>query len=299
MPIAVFPKCFINAIVEQKTMSVEDWIGLSARFDIDGLEFYWPFVPWKDEKRLENLRTRVTAQGRAIPMMCASPNFTQTTAEARRREVDEMKQTIETSAFLGVQYCRVLSGQRRPEIGRKDGILLAANCIRELLPVAQEFGLTLILENHYKDAQWTYPEFAQKLDVFLELLDAVGNSPWFKVNFDPSNAIVAGEDPIRVLEAVKDRVATMHASDRFLKGGTLEDLWRLESNPTRGYADIVKHGVVGRGLNDYDRIFSILRSINFSGWISIEDGDDPVKGVDDIAESAVFLRKKMSQYGLV
>ena len=154
---------------------------------------------------------------------------------------------------LGVQYCRVLSGQRRPEIGRKDGILLAANCIRELLPVAQEFGLTLILENHYKDAQWTYPEFAQKLDVFLELLDAVGNSPWFKVNFDPSNAIVAGEDPIRVLEAVKDRVATMHASDRFLKGGTLEDLWRLESNPTRGYADIVKHGVVGRGLNDYDR----------------------------------------------
>src|SRR6516225_11593235 len=157
---------FINAIVEEKTMTVEDWIGLSARFDVDGLEFYWPFVPWKDEKRLANLRALVTAQGRAIPMMCASPDFTQMATEARRREVDAMKQTIETSAFLGVQYCRVLSGQRRPEIGRKDGILLAANCILELLPVAQQFGLTLILENHYKDVHWTYPEFAQKLDVF-------------------------------------------------------------------------------------------------------------------------------------
>ena len=49
---------------------------------------------------------------------------------------------------------------------------------------------------------------------------------------------------------------------------------------------------------DYDRIFSILKSVSFTGWISIEDGPNPKTGVDDIAQSAVFLRQKMRQYGL-
>jgi sugar phosphate isomerase/epimerase len=28
-----------------------------------------------------------------------------------------------------------------------------------------------------------------------------------------------------------------------------------------------QHGVIGQGLNDYDRIFSILHGVNFRGWI--------------------------------
>ena len=34
-------------------------------------------------------------------------------------------------------------------------------------------GITLILENHYKDDFWEYPEFAQKKEVFKALVDAV------------------------------------------------------------------------------------------------------------------------------
>ena len=158
--------------------------------------------------------------------------------------------------------------------------------------------MTLILENHYKDGFWTQPEFAQKMDVFLELLDRIEDTPAFGVNYDPSNAIVAGDDPIELLEAVKHRVVTMHASDRYLDGGTLEDLARMDQDPQAGYAGIIQHGVVGQGLNDYDKIFSILKGVGFSGWVSIEDGPDPETGVNDIAESAVFLRQKMAEHGL-
>ena len=83
-----------------------------------------------------------------------------------------------------------------------------------------------------------------------------------------------------------------------MEGGTLEDLRRMETQAQTGYAHILKHGVIGRGLNDYDRIFSILKGGGFNGWISIEDGPDPKTGVEDIAQSAVFLRQKMQQYGL-
>jgi sugar phosphate isomerase/epimerase len=175
----------------------------------------------------------------------------------------------------------------------------AAECITACLPHAEQHGVTLILENHYKDGYWSQPEFAQRMDVFLELLAAIPESPHFGVNYDPSNALIAGDDPLALLDSVKHRVVTMHASDRYLEGGTLSDLRRLEADPTTGYAGILRHGVIGRGLNDYDTIFSTLAGVGFQGWISIEDGDDPNVGWDHLRESAEFLRRKMAEHGLV
>jgi sugar phosphate isomerase/epimerase len=143
------------------------------------------------------------------------------------------------------------------------------------------------MENHYKDNYWQYPEFAQKMDVFAEIVERI-DSPWFGVNFDPSNTILAGEDPLALLERVKHRVVSMHASDRYLKSGTIEDLRKEED--TVGYASRLSHGVIGKGMNDYDKIFSTLHSVGFNSWISIEDGMD---GMDDLRESVKFLRAKM------
>ncbi len=39
-----------------------------------------------------------------------------------------------------------------------------------------------------------------------------------------------------------------------------------------GYTQLLKHGVTGRGANDYPAIFELLVKHNFRGWISIEDG---------------------------
>jgi sugar phosphate isomerase/epimerase len=117
------------------------------------------------------------------------------------------------------------------------------------------------------------------------------DSPWFGVNYDPSNAIVAGEDPLAVLAAVKHRVVTMHASARHLAGGTLADL--AQQDGSVGYAKSLRHGVVGQGLNDYDAIFRILQAEGFDGWISIEDGEN---GMQELAESVRFLRAKIGEH---
>jgi sugar phosphate isomerase/epimerase len=163
--------------------------------------------------------------------------------------------------------------------------------ITELLPHAEALDLTLTMENHYKDNYWTYPEFAQQSDVFCEILDRVP-SPRLGVNYDPSNAIIAGEDPLVVLDKVKERVVTMHASDRQIKPGyTLADLQAQEN--AVGYAAVLQHGEIGQGLNDFDAIFSTLRSVGFDGWISIEDG---VNGLDELRRSAAFLRGKIAAH---
>jgi sugar phosphate isomerase/epimerase len=284
--LAAFPKCFMDQLCIHHTMSVVEWIELAATLGVDGLEFYSGFL--RDEPAfLDSAKNALESHRLAMPMLCCSPDFTQPDPLLLQAEVEREKRMIELTAFFGGRYCRVLSGQRRPGLTRKDGVAQVVRVIKSLLPFAEQNGVVLTIENHYKDNYWEYPEFAQKMDVFAEIVDKI-ESPWFGVNFDPSNALLAGDDPLILLDRVKDRVVTMHASDRYLKSGTLEDLRREENSA--GYADRLAHGVIGKGLNDYDAIFTTLSSVGFHSWISIEDG---VNGMDELRESAAFLRSKV------
>jgi len=270
-------------------MTVLEWIELAATLGVDGLEFYSGFLQ-DDPAFLDEVRHALESHQLAMPMLCCSPDFTQPDPVLLQAEVDREKRMIELTAFFGGRYCRVLSGQRRPGLSREDGVAQVVRAIKSLLPHAESHGIVLTMENHYKDNYWEYPEFAQKMDIFVEIVDQI-DSPWFGVNFDPSNTLLAGEDPLILLERVKKRVVTMHASDRFLKSGTIEDLRREENSA--GYASRLAHGVIGRGLNDYDAIFSVLRSVGFHSWISIEDG---VNGMDELRESVSFLRSKIDRH---
>ena len=289
--LAVFPKAYMQALCKEGSMKVSEWIQLASTLDVQGLEWYAGFLEMKDEKNWERFRREVENIGKVIPMMCCSPDFTHPDATFRSNEIAKQKRWIDMTYALGGSYCRVLSGQRRPELSIDEGIRLAAESIEACLPYAESLRITLIIENHYKDDFWEYPEFAQKMDVFCKLVDRI-HHPFFGVNYDPSNTFLAGEDPLELLKRVSRRVVTMHASDRYLKEGTIEDLQREEGGAV-GYAKRLSHGEIGKGLNDYDAIFTELRRVGFDGWISIEDGVD---GMDQLARSVEFLKQKITQY---
>lgn len=289
--LAAFPKAYMHALCKDGTMQLSEWFELATTLDIDGLEFYAGFLELADESNWSIFRNQVDGLGMTIPMLCCSPDFTHPDEGFRNQEIVKQKRWIDMTHGLGGSFCRVLSGQRRPELSLGEGVKLAADSIGACLTYAQDRNVTLILENHYKDDFWDYPEFAQAMDVFCELVDAIDH-PNFGVNYDPSNAFLAGDDPIELLKRVSERVVTMHASDRYLLEGTIEDL-RREDCGSPGYARRLSHGEIGKGLNDYDAIFGELKRKGFDGWISIEDGVD---GIDQLRRSADFVRKKISEY---
>jgi len=289
--LAAFPKAFMQELCKDGTMKVSEWINLAVKLDIDGLEWYAGFLEMSQESNWKKFRTEVEDHGKKIPMMCCSPDFTHPDAKFRATEIEKQKRWIDMTYTLGGSFCRVLSGQKRPELSIDEGVKLAAECIEACLPYAQERNITLILENHYKDDFWQYPEFAQKMDVFCKLVDSI-HHPNFGVNYDPSNTYLAGEEPLELLKRVSHRVVTMHASDRFLLHGTIEDL-RKEEGGAAGYAKRLSHGEIGKGLNDYDAIFTELKRVGFDGWISIEDG---VEGMEQLERSVAFLRTKIPKY---
>ena len=292
--ISAFPKCYLDDIAGSRTMSVFDWIAMAKGLDADGLEMYDGFFTSLDPAYLDSVGDAIHGSGFEMPMLCCSPDFTNPDADARKRAMDREAAMIGVTRRLGGPraVCRVLSGQRYPEVSREQGLDWCAACIEAMLVVAREHDVILGIENHYKDGFWKYPEFAQKQDVFLELVARIPDRQHFGVQYDPSNAIVAGDDPIELLRAVADRVVSMHASDRYLADGATLDSLR-QTDGTLGYSPNLRHGVTGKGLNDYDAIFRILAEHNYRGWVSIEDG---MNGMEEMAESLAFLRRITAKY---
>ena len=261
--LAAFPKCYMDELCVHRTMTLRDWIEMGATLGVQGLEFYSGFLE-DDEAFLRETKATLDKHGLQMPMLCCSPDFTEPDADLLQEQIAREKRMIEITAFFGGRFCRVLSGQRRPGLSIETGIAQVVRVIKGLLPFAQKHRVVLSMENHYKDSYWRYPEFAQKMDIFTAIITQI-DSPWLGINYDPSNTLLAGEDPLEMLNRVKHRVVSMHASDRYLNSGTLEDL-RMEEDSV-GYASRLSHGVIGQGLNDYDRIFSIMNSVGFSSWI--------------------------------
>jgi len=293
MRISVFPKGELDDIL-LGTLSVFDWIHLAQPLPIEGLELYSAMFVDTTTSFTDRVSDALDEAGKEMPMLCVSPDFTNPDPRVRSAEVEREALLIAAAHRIsgsGVAV-RVLSGQAHPGVSRDQGLDWAAEAIRGLLPLAAELDVTLALENHYKDGSWTYPEFAQTADVFLDLLDRVGDDPHFGVQYDPSNAILAGQDSAEFLDGVVDRVVTMQASDRSLVDGTsLDDL--RQSNGTLGYSPALRHGVIGQGLNDYPRIFRTLFEAGYDGWISIEDGVD---GMHEVQQSVEFLRAARDGY---
>lgn len=294
MKISAFPKCYIDDISVTHSMSLFEWIEMSKVLGAEGLEMYEGFFLNLEDAYIDSVGATLQKAGYEMPMLCCSPDFTNPNSDTRKRAVDHEIEMIRVTRRLGgpKAACRVLSGQRYPEVTRQQGVRWVIESIQQLLPVARELDVVLAMENHYKDGYWKYPEFAQKMDVFLEIINAIDDDEYFGVQYDPSNAIVAGDDPIELLKKVLPRVKTMHASDRFLLPGTTLDELK-QADGTVGYFSKLQHGVTGKGLNDYDQIFKLLSESGYTGWVSIEDG---VNGMDEMKESIDFLKNMRDKY---
>jgi sugar phosphate isomerase/epimerase len=294
--LSVFPKGFFDALVARR-LDLFEWIRLAGTLGVDGLELYPRFFESFDDTYVARVRAAAAGEGLALPMLCNSPDFTQPEPGARAAEVARTRRMLEVTAALGGRWCRVLSGQNRPGLDARAATAWVVECLEALIPAAEATGVVMVMENHYKDGLWEYPEFAQSTARYLEILRAV-DSPWLAAQYDPSNAIVAGEDQYELLEAILPRLETMQASDRYLEGGTLAELRRFDADPLHGYARYIKHGVIGHGLNDYDRIFRTLARAGYRGWISIEDGEGPTiaEGMANLRASVGFLRDMIAAH---
>ena len=203
---------------------------------------------------------RSTRPGFAMPMLCCSPDFTNPDADARKRAVDREAELIRVARRLGGPRRRLprplrpaLSRGRAASRGWSGSSSASSRCCRSPASTTSSWAWRTTT----RTASGSIPSSPRRRTCSSNCSPRSPTATHFGVQYDPSNAIVAGDDPIELLQAVADRVVSMHASDRYLaEGATLDEL--RQTDGTLGYSPNLRHGVTGKGLNDYDAIFRIL-----------------------------------------
>jgi len=195
--ISLFPKCYFDELADGRR-SYAGWIREAATLGGEGIEHYDGFFRSLAPADVDPIAAVMEETGQITSLICFSPDFTHPEADERRRQVERQKAAIDLTVRLGATHCRTLSGQRHPGMSRADGIARTIDGITRSLEYAGRRGVVLCMENHYKDGTWRYPEFAQPEDIFLEILERI-DAPNFGVQYDPSNALVGGYDPLRFL----------------------------------------------------------------------------------------------------
>ena len=99
--IAAFPKCFMDELCVTRTMSLFQWIDMAATLGVDGLEMYPGFFASFEDDYLVQVRTALQHHHLLMPMLCASPDFTQPSPEApTTRQVVASPRLAEETAAL-------------------------------------------------------------------------------------------------------------------------------------------------------------------------------------------------------
>src|SRR3954451_13788293 len=117
--ISVFPKCWFDEFVRGER-DYAQWIRDAARLGGEGIEHYDGFM--HGEQEIAAAIAAAAETGQETSMLCFSPDFTHPDPAERARQVERQKIAIDLAVRLGTRYCRTLSGQRRPEVSRAQGV---------------------------------------------------------------------------------------------------------------------------------------------------------------------------------
>ena len=113
--------------------------------------------------------------GQTTSLLCFSPDFTHPDADERARQVraaegrDRPRPLRLGAPSLPHAQRAALSGHD----ARTTGSRAPLDGHPPSLEYAEQRGVVLCMENHYKDGTWHYPEFAQPEDIFLEIIERI------------------------------------------------------------------------------------------------------------------------------
>ncbi|MBS1301168.1 myo-inosose-2 dehydratase [Loktanella sp. SALINAS62] len=155
---------------------------------------------------------------------------------------------------------------QRPKLSRADVTAYAAK-LTELAKRVKDDGMTLSYHHH----MGSMIEDADDIDWLMD-----GSGPEVTLLYDTGHLLMAGADPLAVLQKWGDRVHHVHFKD--VRPDTLS--WVRDGD--RSFLDGVREGVFSvpgdpDGCIDFQAITNELKTMGYDGWIVVEAEQDPAK----------------------
>jgi len=192
------------------------------------------------------------SEGVRVVAIAAGNDFTLAEEERWRGEVERVKRVVDLAEAAGAEVVRVFAGWAKEpgeEVMRR-----AARGIREVAEYAAPKGILVAVEIN--------GGITATGELCAKLLEMAGDLPNLGLNYDPANFAHVGEDPLRALEAVGERVVYCHLKD--VRPGP-------EGRP--------EYCALGEGEIDWAPIFDRLKGF-YRGYLAIEyeRAEDVVEG---------------------
>ena len=241
LPVSLFQDFF------DRSMNLVDWAAYAKELGMDYIDL--------NRRCLLDMTVEEAAaisEKLAVPVMMVTTysDFTNPDPKALEEAVEAAKHDIALCAALKAKYLRLTAGQAYPDQDDDEMIDRIYRCFQACLPVAQEAGVGILLENHSKPGAWQYPDFDFHFERMLKLWEKMKDLP-IGVNFDTANGY-ALENWRALVEAFGDRIETVHINE-------LESISPL------------KFGCVGEGIVPQVEILQEVWKYGFHGPICIEE----------------------------
>ena len=294
LKIAAFPKCYIDRDRRRPDMSVFDWIDMARSLDADGLEMYDGFFTSLEPAYLDRVGEAIRAAGFAMPMLCCSPDFTNPDADGRKRAVDREAELIGVARRLGGPrtVCRVLSGQRYPEVSRAAGAGMgrrraSTRCSPSRASTTSSWGSRTTT----RTASGSIPNSPRR----RTCSSSCSRRSRTAITSACSTTLERDRRRRRSDRAAarRGRSRGQHARQRPVSGRG-DDARRPAAD--RRHARLFAQPAARRDRQGTQRLRRHLPHPGrapLPGWISIEDG---MNGMDEMAESLAFLRRMGAKY---
>jgi L-ribulose-5-phosphate 3-epimerase len=231
---------------------IEKVIDEAAKLGVEGIDILHRQMESEDNKYIQELKRRAYLNGIALTCLSIHQSFVSPDKEFLKKEIEHTKRCIELAAKMGISCMRLNSGRWNtiksfddlmknrgvepilPGYTEDDGFKWCIDSIQQCLPVAEEFGVLLALENHW--GLCSTPEGQLRIKKAID-------SPWLGILMDTGNFL---ENPYSKLEMIAPYTSFVQAKT-YYGGGEWYSL------------DL-----------DYKRIIGILEKVNYQGYLSLE-----------------------------
>jgi L-ribulose-5-phosphate 3-epimerase len=214
----------------------------------------------------EVVRARDEA-GLVIPSVCGAHHWEKPLSHAdpkvREEGLEALKQTLRDAKRYGASSVLLVPGVVNKDISYSDAYTRSQAEIRKAIPLAEELGVKIAIENVWNQFLLSPLEAARYVDEF--------NSPTVGWHFDVGNIINYGwpEQWVRVLGK---RIQKLHIKEFSRKRRDHEGLWKGFDVPLM------------EGDDDWPAVMKALDEVGYSGWAMTEQGGgDTPEGLQDLA----------------
>ena len=238
-------------------MSPEEWYAEAADVGLDGVELYDLYVGEWCEDSVVRQAAAIRDAGLEISMYTTYCDFAPRGPGVRAEQRGQVLRGIRSAVLAGTDIVRVVAGSWVEGQGREETLQLVADGLRGCLDDAESQGVVLAFEDH--------PVIGTDPRDFLHILELVGDER-LKVNLDTSNPMESGASVLDLLPHIASRVVHVHASDR---------------------AEDLSHVITGTGVVPLGDVFGCLKSVGFSGFVSMEIGGPPERASVELSAENV------------